>query len=169
MILFFRAFAFQRKLIHDPLNTLMIYLKSTIEKFMVHSSDAISFFILIKDIRDFRRQIGISLFDRIGFADFVIVCRPGQSGCLQQLIQRVSFSSEFVDECSFFALSCAANFSCLKAIRFFITSFSVRKYSFSALSRISSSRSDGVSSAGTIFFFMSGSLGGRPFRCAASP
>ena len=104
---------------------------------MVYSSDTISFFILIKDIRDFRRQIGISLFDRIGFADFVIVCRPGQSGCLQQLIQRVSFSSEFVDECSFFALSCAANFSCLKAIRFFITSFSVRKYSFSALSRIS--------------------------------
>ena len=52
---------------------------------------------------------------------------------------------------------------------FFITSFSVRKYSFSALSRISSSRSDGVSSAGTIFFFMSGSLGGRPFRCVASP
>ena len=120
----------------------MIYLKSTIEKFMVYSSDTISFFILIKDIRDFRRQIGISLFGRIGFADFVIVCRPGQSGCLQQLIQRVSFSSEFVDECSFFALSCAANFSCLKAIRFFITSFSVRKYSFSALSRITSSRSD---------------------------
>ena len=60
----------------------MIYLKSTIEKFMVYSSDAISFFILIKDIRDFRRQIGISLFDRIGFADFVIVCRPRQSGCL---------------------------------------------------------------------------------------
>ena len=55
----------------------MIYLKSTIEKFMVYLSDAISFFILIKDIRDFRRQIGISLFDRIGFADFVIVCRPG--------------------------------------------------------------------------------------------
>lgn len=51
----------------------MIYLKSTIEKLMMYSSDAISFFILIKDIRDFGRQIGISLFDRIGFTDFIII------------------------------------------------------------------------------------------------
>ena len=32
----------------------MIYPKSTIEKFMMYSSDAISFFILVKDIRDFQ-------------------------------------------------------------------------------------------------------------------
>lgn len=32
-----------------------------------------------------------------------------------------------------------------------------------------SSRSEGVSSAGSIFFFMSGSLGGRPCRCATNP
>ena len=51
----------------------MIYLESTIEKFMVYSSDAISFFILIKDIRDFRRQIGISFFDRIGFTNFIVI------------------------------------------------------------------------------------------------
>ena len=123
----------------------------------------------IKDIRDFRRQIGISLFDRIGFADFVIVCRPGQSGCLQQLIQRVSFSSEFVDECSFFALSCAANFSCLKAIRFFITSFSALIYSFSVLKRISSSRSDSVKGNGFVDFFILGSFVGRPFLLSTNP
>ena len=50
-----------------------------------------------------------------------------------------------------------------------MTSFSTFKYSFSALSRISSSRSDGVNSAGTAFFFIGASLGGRPFRCAANP
>ena len=60
----------------------MIYLKSTIEKLMVYPSYAVSFSVLIENGNNFRRQIGISLFDRIGFADFVIVCRPGQSGCL---------------------------------------------------------------------------------------
>ena len=73
MILFFRAFAFQIKLIHDPLNTLMIYLKSTIQKFLIHPPYAISFFVFIKDIRDFRRQIGISFFDRIGFTNFIVI------------------------------------------------------------------------------------------------
>ena len=40
-------------------------------------------------------------------------------------------------------MSSAASFSCLKAINFFIASFSVRKYSVSALNLISSSLSDG--------------------------
>ena len=73
MILFFRAFPFQRKLIHDSLNTLVIYLKSTIQKFLIHPPYAISFFVFIKDIRDFRRQIGISFFDRIGFTNFIVI------------------------------------------------------------------------------------------------
>ena len=60
-------------------------------------------------------------------------------------------------------------YSLFQAISFYITAFSVLSLSFSALSRIISSRSDGVSSAGTTFLFISGSLGGLPFRCAANP
>ena len=67
-------FAFQRKLAHNSLDTFVIYMKSTIEKFVVYSSYAISLFVLMKDICDFGRQIGISFFDCIGFADFVIIC-----------------------------------------------------------------------------------------------
>lgn len=52
---------------------LMIYLKSTIQKFLIHPPYAISFFVFIKDIRDFRRQIGISFFDRIGFTNFIVI------------------------------------------------------------------------------------------------
>ncbi len=47
-----------------------------------------------------------------------------------------SFGTEFFDDRCFFALSCAASFSSLKAISFFITSISAFIYSFSALNRI---------------------------------
>lgn len=81
----------------------------------------------------------------------------------------MSFFVELLDDRSFFALSCAAHRSSLKAISFFTTAISTLKRSFSALSRIISSRSERVSSVGSIFFFMSGSLGGRPCRCATNP
>ena len=73
MILLFWVFAFQRKLAHNSLDTLVIHLKATIQKFLIHPSYTISFFVFIKDIHDFRRQTGISFFDRIGFSDFIII------------------------------------------------------------------------------------------------
>ena len=105
----------------------------------------------------------------ICFPNLIVVCRLGQTHCHQQVFQGISFFSEFFDERCFFALSCAAHLSSLKAISFFMTAFSTLSRSFSALSRIISSRSDGVSSAGTAFFFIEASLGGRSLRCLTNP
>ena len=85
----------------------------------------------------------ISLLSRTFFAFAIIEC------------DKLSFFSEFFNDCCFFALSCVAHFSCLKAIRFFITSFSALIYSFSALKRISSSRSDSVKGNGFFDFLIS--------------
>ena len=73
MVLFLGTFAKQSKLIHDSLDTLVIYLKPTVQKFMVYSPYSISFLVLIENSNNFGRQIGISLFDFIGFAEFIIV------------------------------------------------------------------------------------------------
>jgi len=58
----------------------------------------------------------------------------------------------FFNVCCFFALSYATYFSRLKVIDFFIASFSVLRYSISALKRISSSFSGGISSLNIIDF-----------------
>ena len=86
MVLFFWTFSFQRKLIHNSLNTLVIYLKSTIAKFLMYSPYSITFFVFFKNGRNFRRQGDISLFNRIVFSDFVIVRGSGQSDCFQQIV-----------------------------------------------------------------------------------
>lgn len=55
MVLFLGTFAKQSKLIHDSLDTLVIYLKAAIQKFMMYSPYAVSFLILIKDTNNFGR------------------------------------------------------------------------------------------------------------------
>ena len=55
MVPFFGTFAKQSKLIHDSLDTLVIYLKTTVHEFMVYSPYAVPFLILIEDANNFRR------------------------------------------------------------------------------------------------------------------
>ena len=147
----------------------MIHREATPCKFLAYPPYAVSAFVFLEDTLDFRGYICISLLNFICFPNLIVVCRPGQLHRCQQIFQGISFFTEFFDERCFFALSCAAHLSSLKAISFFMTAFSASRYSILALSRIISSRSDGVSSAGSIFFFISGSLGGRPFRSVANP
>ena len=49
------TFAKQSKLIHDSLDTLVIYQKATVQKLPMHPSYAISFPVLIKNGNDFGR------------------------------------------------------------------------------------------------------------------
>ena len=55
MVLFLGAFAKQSKLIHDSLDTLVIYLKTSVEKFMVYSPYTIPFPVLVENSNDFGR------------------------------------------------------------------------------------------------------------------
>ena len=73
MVLFFRSFAFQRQLLHNALDALVIHMKATVEKFMVYSPYSVSFFVFLKNSRDFRRQCAVSFFDCIRFIDFIII------------------------------------------------------------------------------------------------
>lgn len=55
MIFFFRTLSEQSKLLHDPLDTLMVHLKTTVQKLTVHSPYAVPFLVLIKDVNDLDR------------------------------------------------------------------------------------------------------------------
>ena len=55
MVLFLGTFSKQSKPIHDSLDTLVIYLKATVQELMVYSSHTISFLVLIEDENNFRR------------------------------------------------------------------------------------------------------------------
>ena len=55
MVLLLGTFAKQSKLIHDSLDTLVIYQKATVQKLPMHPSYAISFPVLIKNGNDFGR------------------------------------------------------------------------------------------------------------------
>ena len=57
MILLLGALAGQFQLLHDPLDPFMIYLKTTIQEFPVHSSYTISSFVFMKYGCDFRNYI----------------------------------------------------------------------------------------------------------------
>ena len=80
-----------------------------------------------------------------------------------------TFFTQLFDDRCFLALSCAACLSSLKAISFFITSFSAFIYSFSARSRINSSRSDSFSGLASSFFIWGTPLLGRPFFISTRP
>ncbi len=163
------TFSGQPQPIHNPLNPLVIHREATPCKFLAYSPHTAPSFIFLEDTLNFRGYICISLLNLIWFSNLIIIGRPRQLHRCQQIFQGISFFTEFLDERCFFALSCAAHFSSLKAISFFMTAFSASRYSILALSRIISSRSDGVSSVGSICFFIWGSLGGRPFRSVANP
>lgn len=55
MVLLFWTFAKQCKPVHNSLNTLVIYLKPTVQKFMVYPSHAVSFSVLVENSGNFRR------------------------------------------------------------------------------------------------------------------
>ena len=147
----------------------MIHRETTLYKFLTYSSYAIPSLVFLEDTLNFRGYICISLLNFIWFSNLIIIGGLRQLHRCQQIFQGISFFTEFFDERCFFALSCAAHLSSLKAISFFMTAFSASRYSILALSRIISSRSDGVSSAGSIFFFIWGSLGALPFRSVVNP
>ena len=132
----------------------MIHREATPGKFSVYSPYAVPSFVFLGDTLDFRGYIRISLLNFICFSDLIIIGRLRQLHRCQQIFQGISFFTEFFDKRCFFALSCAAHLSSLKAISFFMTAFSASRYSILALSRIISSRSEGVNSAGSIFFFI---------------
>ena len=136
------------------LHPLMIHREATPGKFSVYSPYAVPSFVFLEDTLDFRGYIRISLLNFICFSDLIIIGRLRQLHRCQQIFQGISFFSEFFDKRCFFALSCAAHLSSLKALSFFMTAFSASRYSILALSRIISSRSEGVNSAGSIFFFI---------------
>ena len=55
MILFLGTFAKQSKPIHNSLDTLVIYLKPTVQKLMMYSPYAVSLLIFVKDTNNFGR------------------------------------------------------------------------------------------------------------------
>src|SRR5699024_11806944 len=106
----------------------------------------------------------------ICFADLIVVGRSRHPHGSKEMFQLISFFPELFDDCCFFALSCAAHLSSLKAISFFITSFSALMYSFSARRRISSSLSDSLSGFGSVDLFISDpSFGFLPFFLSTNP
>lgn len=55
VIFFFWTFTEQCKLVHNSLDSLVIYIKTTVYKFPMYSSYTISSFILIENSNDFNR------------------------------------------------------------------------------------------------------------------
>ena len=118
MILLLRTLAEQFHVVHEPLNTLVIDLKSTIMQLRRNSADTISLPVLIVNSADLCGKTCIPESNCVSPAKFIVVGGPGHSHCCQQVLQFVSSVAEFFDDCCFLALSRAASFSSLKAISF---------------------------------------------------
>lgn len=117
-------FSGQPQPIHNTLDPFMIYQKTAVNELLIYSSYAVPSFVFLKDTFDFRGYICISLLNFIYFSNLVVISRLRQLHRCQKIFQGISFFTEFFDERCFFALSCAAHLSSLKAISFFIASFS---------------------------------------------
>ena len=74
MILLLRPLTSQPQLLHNSLNPFMVYMETTIQKFLVYSSYTISASILMKDCCDFRGNINISLLNFICLPNLIIIC-----------------------------------------------------------------------------------------------
>ena len=117
MVFLLGTFPGQSQPIHNTLNPLMIHREATLCKFLAYSSYAISSFVFLEDTLNFRGYICISLLNFIWFSNLIIIGRLRQLHHCQQIFQGISFFTEFFDERCFFALSCAAHFSSLKAMQ----------------------------------------------------
>ena len=117
MVFLLGTFPGQSQPIHNTLNPLMIHREATPCKFLAYSSYAISSFVFLEDTLNFRGYICISLLNFIWFSNLIIIGRLRQLHHCQQIFQGISFFTEFFDERCFFALSCAAHFSSLKAMQ----------------------------------------------------
>ena len=74
MILFFRLLTSQPQLVHDTLDTFMIYWKASIQKFLVYSPYTVSSFVFIEDSGDFCGYIRISFLHLICLSNLIIIC-----------------------------------------------------------------------------------------------
>ena len=109
---------------HEALNAFVVDFVAEPNQLVVYSADAVSVFMLVEYCYYGLFQFFIADGDKILSIYLIIISRSGHLHSLQQILQFVACLSEPFDDFCFFALSCAAHFSCLKAISFFITAFS---------------------------------------------
>lgn len=96
----------------------MIYLITTIQQLLVNSANSISALVGCEYLINVMHYGAVSLSNHIFFAYFKVICRPRHWHSFKKVFQLKSFRAEFFDDCCFFALSCAASLSSLKAISF---------------------------------------------------
>ena len=137
MILLLRPLSLKGKLVHEPLDLLVIDLISAVQQLLMDPSDSVSSFMFFKNCLDLCDYLFIAVIIII-FLELKKVCRLRQFGYLKKIRQSVSFVSESSDDFCFFALTDdSACFCTIKALNFFRYAFSARKYSFSLSSNLS--------------------------------
>ena len=169
MILFLWALSCQPHSVHKPLYPLMIDLVAALYQFLIYSSHTVAALCCEKMSFDFICQAMVSNSNLIGLAQLKIIGRPCHLHRFQQIFQLVSFFTQLFDDRCFLALSCVCVPLFSQGDLFFITSFSAFIYSFSARSRINSSRSDSFSGLASSFFIWGTPLLGRPFFISTRP
>ena len=74
MILLLRSFTGQPKLVHDALNSFMVYREPMLHEFLVYSPYTVSSFVFVEDSGDFRGYIHVSFLYFICLADLIVIC-----------------------------------------------------------------------------------------------
>ena len=74
MILLLRPLTGQPQLLHDSLDSFMVYTKTTLQKLLVYSSYTISSFVFMENRSDFRGYTRISLLHFICLSNLIVIC-----------------------------------------------------------------------------------------------